>query len=100
MDLIAWPLLNNQEILSLIVQVLVGMVHISFPIKHNFFTGTYVLKSSYVVVYQTEWPEAEGFFMVYASQNKSNELFNPTVVTIRSEITQVLMLEIIEYCTY
>jgi hypothetical protein len=51
-------------------------------------------------VYQPEWPETEGFFKVYTSQNESNELLNPIVVTIQSEINQVLRLKIIQYCTF
>jgi hypothetical protein len=63
------------------------------------FTGTYVPKNRYVV-HQTGWPETESFFKVYTSQNESDERFNPIVVTIQSEINQLLMLKIIQYCTF
>lgn len=51
-------------------------------------------------MHQTGWPETESFFKVYASQNESDERFNPILVTIQSEINQVLMLKIIQYCTF
>ncbi|KAI8635701.1 hypothetical protein BD408DRAFT_438757 [Parasitella parasitica] len=48
-NLIAQLLLNNQEIINLIVQVLVG---------------THIPKNSFVV-HQAGWPETEGIFKVY-----------------------------------
>lgn len=64
------------------------------------FTGTYVPKNSYVVHHQTGWPETESFFRIYTSLNESDGRFNPIVVIIQSEINQVLMLKIIQYCTF
>ncbi|KAI9275079.1 hypothetical protein EDC94DRAFT_487388, partial [Helicostylum pulchrum] len=58
---------------------------------------THVPKNSYVV-HQNGWPEAEGFFKVYKSQNESDARFKPIVVTIQSEINQVLILKIMQYC--
>jgi hypothetical protein len=59
--------------------------------------GTHVPKNNYIV-HQNEWPEAEGFFKVYKPQNESDERFKPIVVTIQSEINQVLILKIMQYC--
>ncbi|KAI8968426.1 hypothetical protein BDF20DRAFT_828053 [Mycotypha africana] len=60
--------------------------------------GTHVPKNNYVV-HQNGWPEAGGFFNVYKSQNESDERFKPIVVTIQSEVNQVLILKIMQYCT-
>lgn len=51
-------------------------------------------------MHQAGWPETEGIFKVYTSQNESDESFNPILVTIQSEINQVLMLKIVQYCTF
>lgn len=59
--------------------------------------STHVPKNSYVA-HQNGWPEVESFFKVYKSQNESDEQFKPVVVTIQSEINQVLILKIMQYC--
>ncbi|KAI8353236.1 hypothetical protein BD560DRAFT_408576 [Blakeslea trispora] len=50
------------------------------------------------MLHQNGWPEAGGFFKVYKSQNGSDERFKPIVVTIQSEINEVLILKIMQYC--